>query len=170
MKRSSPLGGMLRSAKLSSAARSRGRSRLRCTQFEPAQQPIHIGDRRPHCAITAGRKILTRGKWGSTCYKARGRPSNASSDPVPEQHAPTAALEGANKSRVNLRSVKIFSRGAGRNFGSKEHDLVGCGHLQPGLHFPEPGRRLLGNISSGSQGMSWRSGARSGASCALLGK
>ena len=101
-------------------------------------------------------KILTRGKCGATCYKARGRPSNASSDPVPEKHAPTAALEGANKSRVNLRSVKIFSRGAGRNFGSREHDLVGCGHLQPGLHFPESGRRLLGNISSGSQGMSWR--------------
>ena len=56
-------------------------------------------------------KILTRGKWGTTCCRARGRPSNASSDPVPEKHAPTAALEGANKSRVNLRRVKIFRAG-----------------------------------------------------------
>ena len=72
------------------------------TQLEPAQQPMHLCDRRPHGAITAVRKILTRGKCGTTCYKARGRPSNASSDPVPEKHAPTAALEGRKQVACQL--------------------------------------------------------------------
>ena len=73
------------------------------TQLEPAQQPMHLCDRRPHNAITAVRKKnLTRGKCGATCYKARGRPSNASSGPVPEKHAPTAALEGRKQVACQL--------------------------------------------------------------------
>ena len=47
-------------------------------------------------------KILTRGKWGTTCCRARGRPSNASSDPVQEMHAPTAALEGRKQVACQL--------------------------------------------------------------------
>ena len=55
-------------------------------------------------------KILTRGKWGTTCCRARGRPSNASSDPVPEKHASHSSIGGAPTSHVTTCVALRFFR------------------------------------------------------------